>query len=58
MTNQKSQTLKTLCGDVITKPEDHSSAEYRGEKVYFCAESCLKAFQDNPDKYVASHNQE
>lgn len=26
--------------------------EYKGETYYFCAESCRRAFEQNPEKYL------
>ena len=56
MDKSKPKELKTVCGDVITNVADHPSAEYRGEKVYFCGEGCLMNFEADPSKYIASHN--
>jgi YHS domain-containing protein len=29
------------------------SSEYKGEKYYFCAPGCKKAFDENPEKYLS-----
>jgi YHS domain-containing protein len=44
---------KTACGGVIDDPENFPSAIYRGERVYFCTLACLKAFEQNPDPFMA-----
>ncbi len=29
------------------------TSEYKGKTYYFCAPGCKKAFDDNPEKYLA-----
>lgn len=29
-------------------------SEYKGQKYYFCAPGCKKAFDENPEKYVCA----
>ena len=49
-----SQTeYKTACGGMIVDPSRYPSAEYRGEKIFFCTQSCLNAFLLNPDPFMA-----
>jgi YHS domain-containing protein len=43
----------TACGGVIHQPEKYPSAEYRGERVYFCTLACLRAFEQSPDAFMA-----
>ncbi|GEM_PF-2978989 len=33
-----------------------AAAEYPGKKYYFCAVGCKKAFDQNPEKYLARGN--
>jgi len=47
---------KTACGGIIDNPENlpnFPSAIYRGERLYFCTLACLKAFEENPDPFMA-----
>ena len=30
-----------------------ATSEYKGKKYYFCAVGCKKAFDQNPEKYLA-----
>lgn len=47
------QILKTACGGVIKDPDRYPSAMYRGERVYFCTQACLRAFLLDPDRFMA-----
>ncbi len=53
---QKQSTSENLVTDPICgmkgKPEDWIEYEYKGEKYYFCSNSCLMEFKQEPDKYV------
>ena len=31
----------------------YPSAEYRGERVYFCTKACLRVFEQNPEAFMA-----
>lgn len=44
---------RTVCGGEIKDPSHYPSAEYRGERVYFCTRACLRAFEQNPDAFMA-----
>jgi len=52
---QKQSTSENLVTDPICgmkgKPEDWIEYEYKGEKYYFCSNSCLMEFKQEPDKY-------
>jgi len=54
MADKNLTDIKTVCGGMIRNPEDHPTAVYRGEKIYFCADSCLKAFEQDPEGYIES----
>ena len=41
------------CGGVLEHPQRYPSALYRGKQVYFCTKACLKAFQQDPDQFMA-----
>lgn len=43
----------TACGSEIRDHEQYPSAMYHGETVYFCTQACLKAFNLDPDPFMA-----
>lgn len=43
----------TACGGRIKDPSRYPSALYRGERVYFCRRACLRAFEADPDLFMA-----
>ena len=45
---------KTACGGILTDPEteNYPSADYKGERFYFCARACLRAFEKNPNGFM------
>jgi YHS domain-containing protein len=45
--------LLTQCGDLITDLEKTPFEVYRGEKIYFCLESCRRAFLSDPERFLA-----
>jgi len=44
---------RTVCGGVITDPNDYPSALHRGQRVYFCLRACLRVFESHPDRFMA-----
>ena len=44
---------KTACGGRLTDPANYPSAIYRGEQIYFCTWACLRAFERDPDRFMA-----
>jgi YHS domain-containing protein len=53
MTEMAAPEFKTACGGGIKDPSNYPSAEYRGERVYFCTQGCLRAFKQAPDRFMA-----
>ncbi|NIW44987.1 MAG: YHS domain-containing protein [candidate division Zixibacteria bacterium] len=53
MTNTINEKVETVCGGKLKHPEKYPSAYYRGEKVYFCTQPCLRAFEHDPDRFIA-----
>jgi YHS domain-containing protein len=53
MTETKASEFKTACDGLIKDPSQYPSAEYRGERVYFCTKACLHAFELAPDDFMA-----
>ncbi len=45
--------LETVCGSEIQNPDKYPSSLYRGEVVYFCTGACLRAFEGDPDRFIA-----
>ena len=44
---------RTACGGVLTNTAGYPSALYQGRVVYFCLRACLRAFEANPDRFIA-----
>jgi YHS domain-containing protein len=42
----------SACGGKLTDPGNYPSADYKGERVYFCTRACLRAFEKNPDGFM------
>jgi YHS domain-containing protein len=42
-----------VCGMKVEEAKAAALSEYKGKKYYFCAISCKKAFDQNPEKYLA-----
>ena len=49
----KDSSILTVCGGVIENPQDYPTDIYRGETVYFCTKACWRAFQSDPDRFIA-----
>lgn len=45
-----------VCGMVFVKEDAAGKTEYKNETYYFCAPSCKKSFESNPEKYLAAIN--
>jgi YHS domain-containing protein len=43
----------TECGGKIKDPESYPSAIFRGERIYFCTQVCLRAFESDPERFIA-----
>lgn len=42
-----------VCGMKVKKSQAAAVSEYKGNKYYFCAESCKEKFDEDPEKYIA-----
>jgi Cu+-exporting ATPase len=42
-----------VCGMSVEESRAPAKSEYRGTTYYFCSKSCKKAFDQNPEKYLA-----
>lgn len=43
-----------VCGMEVDEKAALATSEYKGGTYYFCAPGCKKAFDADPEKYVAS----
>ena len=43
----------TACGGVLKDPSRYPFRIYKGLKVYFCNEDCLREFDANPDGFMS-----
>ncbi len=50
---QAMEVEQTVCPVTGEKIDKNVFVEYKGKKVYFCMESCKKAFEQDPEKYIA-----
>ncbi|RMI03504.1 MAG: heavy metal translocating P-type ATPase [Calditrichaeota bacterium] len=48
-----------VCGMMIEESQAAAVSEYHGDLYYFCAQSCKKTFDANPEKYIgeAAHGE-
>ena len=58
MDNDKSEVenippYKTACGGRLKDPTGYPSAIYKGERIYFCKQACLRVFEQDPDPFMA-----
>ena len=44
---------RTVCGGVISNPDSYPSALHHGQRVYFGLRACLRAFESDPDRFMA-----
>lgn len=44
---------ETACGGKLKDPTNYLSAIYRGVRIYFCTRACLRAFEQDPDPFMA-----
>jgi len=45
--------IDPVCKMEVKESEAAATSEYRGKKYYFCAAGCKKAFDQDPEKYLA-----
>lgn len=54
-TEKEAVMVKDLvCGMTIDPATAAGTSEYRGQTYYFCALSCKKSFDEDPEKYLAA----
>ena len=45
--------IDPVCKMEVREAKAAATSEYKGMKYYFCAVGCKKAFDQNPEKYLA-----
>jgi P-type Cu+ transporter len=46
------EVLDPVCGMTISPQDAVGHVDYKGQTYYFCAESCLERFRDNPEEFL------
>lgn len=46
--------IDPVCKMQVDEKKAVAISEYKGKKYYFCAVGCKKAFDQNPEKYLAA----
>jgi xanthine dehydrogenase accessory factor len=54
--DQSMKKVDPVCGMVVDAASAENFADFRGEMVYFCSESCKNAFVRDPEKYILEKN--
>jgi Cu+-exporting ATPase len=49
---QLEEVLDPVCGMTISPADAVGTVVHRGETYYFCAESCLEQFKEDPERFV------
>ncbi len=45
--------IDPVCKMKVEEDKAAATSEYKGKKYYFCAAGCKKAFDQDPEKYLA-----
>jgi YHS domain-containing protein len=45
--------IDPVCKMEVKEAKAAATSEYKGKKYYFCAVGCKKAFDRNPEEYLA-----
>lgn len=51
--NHATYVAKTACGGNLKDKTNFPGAIYRGARVYFCTQACLRVFEQKPDPFMA-----
>ena len=51
-------TIDPVCGMEVDEKTAEAKVEYKGQTYYFCAIACKEAFQDNPEEFLESSEEE
>lgn len=44
---------RTACGGMLPDPLGYPWAPFAGQRVYFCTRACLRAFEAEPERFMA-----
>jgi len=50
--------IDPVCKMEVEESKAVATSEYKGKKYYFCAMGCKKAFDQNPEKYLAEEKKQ
>jgi YHS domain-containing protein len=45
--------IDPVCGMKVDEKKAAATSDYKGQKYYFCALGCKKAFDQDPEKYLS-----
>lgn len=48
------ENLDPVCGMIVDQKTKVRAVDFEGHTYFFCAESCRKAFENQPQRYVVS----
>jgi YHS domain-containing protein len=48
-----SMAIDPVCKMEVEEIKAAATSEYKGKKYYFCSVGCKRAFDKNPEKYLA-----
>ena len=51
------KTIDPVCKMDVEESKAAVTCEYKGKKYYFCAVGCKKAFDQDPEKYLAAERE-
>jgi YHS domain-containing protein len=43
----------TACGGILKDPSGYPSREYKGMRIYFCNQECLREFEADPERFMS-----
>src|SRR5262245_44767341 len=46
------EVVDPVCGMTIAPEDAVGHVDYKGERYFFCAESCVEQFRENPEKFL------
>ena len=46
------EVVDPVCGMTITPEDSVGHVEHQGQTYYFCNESCLEQFRDDPEQFL------
>lgn len=50
---ERRYALDPVCGMTVDRAGTKLTSDYRGNTIYFCAPGCKRAFDEEPEKYIA-----